>query len=227
MIPLLLWRCPLCATNDALVHIPRLFRADLVRCRRCHAEWRVRRVPGDNFYLKLVRVGRAAGNGIPARVGTERTITAWYDLMKSTVSLVPIHDPEVNLPPDEMLYLASDTVELEAEESDPSFFPVPESPEATRVEKWKVRGRVVGTGRLFLTDRRLLWRGEGVSRSFPLRRLNPAFALMGYRLALMVEMRLYLVRFLEESVLKWVTYLALVARQVEAKTGHRIVTSHF
>jgi hypothetical protein len=43
----------------------------------------------------------------------------------------------------------------------------------------------------------------------------------------MVEMRLYTVRFLEESVLKWVTYLAFVARQVQAETGHRITTSHF
>jgi hypothetical protein len=67
MIPLLLWRCPLCATDDALEHQVRCFRADRVRCRRCRAEWRVRRVPGDNFYLKLVagqacpELGRGAG----------------------------------------------------------------------------------------------------------------------------------------------------------------------
>jgi len=59
MIPMLLWRCPLCATNDALLHIERRFRADRLICRHCQAEWRVRRVPGDNFYLSGSRPASA------------------------------------------------------------------------------------------------------------------------------------------------------------------------
>jgi hypothetical protein len=147
MIPLLLWRCPLCATNDALVHISRRLRADLVRCLHCRAEWRVRRVPGDNFYLKLIRPTSDAGD--------ERSITDWYDAMKQTVCLEPIYDQAVSLLPGEVLYLASGAVELQAEETDPLFFPGPESPDATRVDKREVKGKVVGRGRLFLTNWRL------------------------------------------------------------------------
>lgn len=218
MIPLLLWRCPLCATNDALVHIERRFRADSVRCRACRAEWRVRRVPGDNFYLKLVDSNQP---------GDERSITAWYDAMKATVRLEPLNDPAVALEAGELLYLASGAAELIAEESDPLFFPVPPDPGATRRDKGEVRGKMVGRGRLFLTGRRLIWQGAGMPRSFSLRRLNSAYAFMDYGLTLMVEMRLYTLRFLEESLLKWVTYLALVAPLVESETGHRITTSHF
>lgn len=215
MIPLLLWRCPLCATNDALVHTVRCFRADRVHCRQCHAEWRVRRVPGDNFYLRLVHTG------------DERSITAWYDAMKATLRLEPIYDAEVSLDAGEILYLASGPAVLIAEETDPSFFPVPPDPDATRRDKREVGGKVAGQGRLFLTRRRLIWQGEGRTNSWPLARLNSAYAFVDYGLTLMIEMRLYTVRFFEESLLKWVTYLALLAPLVEAETGHRITTSHF
>jgi len=217
MIPLLLWRCPLCATDDALEQIARRLRGDLLRCRNCGAEWRVRRVPGDNFYLRLIRGGQS----------DERSFTAWYDAMKATVRLAPITDPALTLPAGETLYLASGPARLQAEETDPLFFPGPWPAEAARADKREVQGKTVGAGRLFLTDRRLIWQGEAATCAFPLTRLNSALALVDDGLVLMVEMRLYTVRFLTESLLKWVTCIALVAPQVEAATGHRIATSHF
>jgi len=223
MIPLLLWRCPLCAVNDALVHIERRFRADRLRCRACGAEWRLRRVPGDNFYLEL----RTGPGGVAPRRRDERSITAWYDAMKATLRLEPIHDPALALTADEVLYLASGPAELHAEADDPLFFPVADPPAATRRDKRHIEGRRVGRGRLFLTNRRLVWQHEGTARAFALRRLNSVHTVMDDGLTLMVEMRLYTVRFLEESLLKWLTYLALLAPQVEAETGHRIATSHF
>lgn len=231
MIPLLLWRCPLCATNDALVHVSRPLRADRVHCRHCHAEWRVRRVPGDNFYLKLV-IGQG---GILLHTSTERSVTEWYDAMKRTLRLAPIHDPAVSLLPGEVLYLASGPAELLVEETDPLFSPTTGSPTVSRgfdlaqprVDKREVKGKMVGPGRLFLTNQRLVWRGDGPPCSFPLDRTNSAYAFVDYGLTLLVELRLYTAHFLEESLLKWVTYVALVARQVEAETGHRIAGSHF
>ena len=222
---MLLWRCPLCATNDALTHIARHFRADLVRCAHCDAEWRVRRVPGDNFYLKVV-----SGT---SHIGEERSITEWYDVMKRTVRLTPIHDPAVSLEPSEVLYLASGTVELQAEGTDPLFFPERGS-ELSRVDKREIDGVMVGQGRLFLTNRRLIWQGDDAATgqrsptvSFPLSRVNSAYAMMDYGVAILFETRLYAAHFPEESILKWVTHIALVARQVLAETGHRITTSHF
>lgn len=232
MIPTLLWRCPLCATDDALTHYARRFRGDLVRCRACGAEWRVRRAPGDNFYLKLTRAPAFGGDreGAPLREsGDERSITAWYDALKAAVRLTPIRDPAFAPLAGETLFLASGPAELQAEESDPLFFPRKAEDDARRLraDKREVRGRTVGGGRLFLTDRRLVWQGELAAHDFPLARLNSAYALLADGLVLMVEMRLYTVRFLGESLLKWVTFIGLVAPQVEAATGHRIAVSNF
>lgn len=225
MIPLLLWRCPLCATNDALVHIERRLRADLVHCLACQAEWRVRRVPGDNFYLKLTR-GQASSHSYPQ---DERSITAWYDAMKATLSLEPIHDPVVALRKDENLYLASGQMELYAEDTDPLFFPVSSPTQSNPLDKGEIQNKMVGRGRLFLTDQRLIFWGQSESepRTFHLHRLNSAFAFLDYGLTLMYEMRLYTIHYLEESLLKWVTYIALIAPRVKAETGHQIATSHF
>jgi hypothetical protein len=107
------------------------------------------------------------------------------------------------------------------------FFPIPAADSTTRLDKGQVKGQTVGRGRLFLTSRRLIWQGAGEARSFPLHRLNSAYAFVDYGVTFMVEMRLYTVCFLQESLLKWVTFIALVAPQVEAETGHRIATSHF
>jgi hypothetical protein len=222
MIPTLLWRCPLCATNDALVHIERRFRADRVYCRHCRAEWRLRRAPGDSFYLRLV-VGQ---DGVPPDTDGERSVTAWYDAMKETLRLEPILDPEVALEPGETLHLVSGTAELIAEENDPLFFPVPPGADTARLDKRHVGGKLASQGRLLLTNRRLIWQGEALTHSWPLARLNSAYAFLNYGVMFLVEMRLYTVHFLEESLLKWVTYLALVAPLVEAETGHRITTSN-
>jgi len=225
VIPTLLWRCPLCATNDALLHITRRLRADRVECTQCGTAWRVSRVPGDSFYLELVQ--GAAG------VGDKRSIAAWYDTMKETIRLEPIHDPAMSMEAGEVLYLASGAVELQAEETDPIFFPQQEG-RPSAVDKREIGSAVVGRGRLFLTSRRLAWQGgdaageqRSQTKSFPLTQVNSAYAMMDYAVAFLIGTRLYTVHFLHESLLKWVTYVALVARQVLAETGHRITTSHF
>lgn len=232
MIPTLLWRCPLCETNDALIHLPRRLRADLVRCTHCSAQWRVRRVLGDDYYLKLVKGTEESVEKRPRRScldlrGLELPLREWYEMMKRSVSLVAVEDPPVSLQSRELAYLVSGPVDLTAEANDPLFFSAVGKFGDVVLEKSKVEGVVVGRGTLILTNRRLVWQGEERACSFPLESVSSAHTLLDYGVAFMVGMRLYIACFLEESVLKWITYLALVARELEAETGHRIVTSHF
>ena len=259
MIPTLLWRCPLCETNDALIHLPRRLRADLVRCTYCSAQWRVRRVLGDDYYLRLVKGTEESvekrprrscldlrGLELPLREwyemmkrgkrprrpcldlrGLELPLREWYEMMKRSVSLVAVEDPPVSLQSRELAYLVSGPVDLTAEANDPLFFSAVGKFGDVVLEKSKVEGVVVGRGTLILTNRRLVWQGEERACSFPLESVSSAHTLLDYGVAFMVGMRLYIACFLEESVLKWITHLALVARELEAETGHRIVTSHF
>ncbi len=212
--------------NDALKQVVRPLRGDRLVCDACGARWRVRRAVGDTFYLRWVaagRVGSAVGGAasVPAVVGDELPIHTWYELMKQTVRLLPLDDPTASLPAGETLYLRSGPAELHVEEGDPLFFPAAAAP--SRVDKRQVRGVSVGQGQLLLSDRRLIWQGSDEPRSFPLAQLNSAYAVMDIALALLVGMRLVTVRFGAESLLKWVTLIALVGRE----KGLRIETSHF
>lgn len=224
MIPHLLWRCPLCATNDALRQRRRFFRPQQLHCTHCAATWDVRRVIGDDYWLKLV-----ASPAHPDRLGTDLPLRRWYAAMKETLSLVPIGDPAVTLEEGERLYLASRRVLLAAEADDPLFFADGReggtSPEG---DGRRLRRGQVGPGRFFLTDRRLIWQGEdGRECSFSLERLNSVYALFNMAILILYETRLYQARFPQESLLKWVTYFAYVAKEVKDTTGHLITTSNF
>jgi hypothetical protein len=228
MMPDLLWRCPLCATNDVLVHKIRLFRPDRVDCGHCRARWRVRRVPGDDYYLRLIRRSEVLET---VSEGAEKPLKIWYELMKSTLQLVPISDPAAPLDPDEVLYLASKRMDLVAEETDPRFFPGASRVSSLR-PKEEVRGRSVGPGRLFLTNRRLIW--QGIVReigeqpwvvAFPLEEIQMATPFFG--VVLNVGTRLYMLYFPEESMLKWVTYLGQVSEEILLGRGHQIKTAPY
>jgi hypothetical protein len=224
MIPDLLWRCPVCATNDALVQKRRLFRSSQVLCTHCDVVWKVWRVVGDDYWLTVV-ANPSSEVETEIDVGTELPLARWYARMKQTMALVPTRDASLLVGEGEQLYLASGDVSLIAEADDPLFFG---GQGDTRRDKQDVKGRLVGLGRFFLTSRRLVWRGEDDrTRDFPLERLNSIYALFNAALVIMHEMRLYRARFLEESLLKWVTYFAYVAEEVEDATGHRITTSNF
>ena len=216
MIPDLLWRCPLCASNDALIHRPHWLRAEVVNCTACGAQWRVRRVVGDNYYLKITRSNEGAATYPP---GFELSITAWYDLMKQTVHLEALPGLSDLLEAGERLYLTSGPVTLWVEaQPTPGAGPLP------------LATAQAGPGRLFLTSRRLIWRQSSMEPqtfSFPLHQVNGIHAILNLGLSVVVGMQQYTLRFANESPLKWVTYAALLAPQVQAENGHRIRTSHY
>jgi hypothetical protein len=225
VIPALLWRCPLCSAQDALVHTLHWLRRDGLDCANCHARWSVRRVPGDDFYLRLVR---APAQGA-CQAGVERSLAAWYDLMKAGLRLEAVHDSQANLLTGETLYLVSQPVELWLAATDPllsSGLAAAPKPAALSGEDMTT---LAGIGRLFLTDRRLLWQAgpPPKSESFPLEHIQGAYTVLALGLAITLGQRLVFFRFLNESPLKWTTYFGLLSPWVQAETGRHLETSHW
>ncbi len=223
MIQDLLWRCPLCATNDSLRHTRAWLLWEKVDCLACGARWRVRRAVGDTYYLRVIRPGAKPAAYPP---GFELSIPVWYDLMKQTLRLEALPAPPGLLESDESLYLVSDPVTLWAETAGET------RPGADLTGQ-------IGRGSLLLTDRQILWRrssraGERQAAeadpetiSFPLQEVDGIHTFLNLALFLVVGRRLYTFRFANESPLKWVTYAAGLAPRLQAGSGHKIRLSHF
>jgi len=206
VIPLLLWRCPICATGDALRHTLGWWRPERLSCVRCHVRWDVRRQLIGDYRLRVV-----GGNG--ASSGQEAPLSEWYDRMKAGVRLSPIADPSLALETEEVLWARSKRVDLVHATLPPPSAAVARDPSPRRFR----------SGQLFLTSRRLLWRGEGPIKTLHLHRLQRVDAKMHRRLVLEYEAQIWRFRFAEESCLKWSTYIALALQHLETAHGCRTI----
>jgi len=152
----LLWRCPVCGTDEALVHAQPLLRRQTLRCRACGTKWEMRRTFERDFRLKVV-------DGHPDTTGLDMAVTAWYDEMKGRFDPHAIEVDGVDLLPGEEVYLRKRGVPLlphkpnalyETWEGDePPIARLPGPPETAQWES-------IGEGRLLLTNKRLLWQGS-------------------------------------------------------------------
>ena len=219
MIPTLLWRCPICSTNDALEHNHRFLKPDLVVCRHCGTNWEVRRVVGKDYKLKVT-----ASPAYPDEVGKDVPLAEWYARMKATKILIPIQDTALELSDGEELYLASRRVSLTAMSNDTTFFSADDGSDG----ETEPLAKFVSDGRLFLTNQKLVWQGEdGKQLDYPLTQINSLYTLFNIAAVLMVSARLHTLRFREESMLKWVNYFGVLAAEIKTATGHKITTSNY
>jgi hypothetical protein len=220
MIPLLIWRCPYCATHDALVEKRRLFRPLKIRCKNCGTIWRERREVGVDCWLGVIQ-----SPSYPDQIGVERKSKEWYALIKAGFKLTPLEAPAIPLEEDEQLYLISRNTELTATADNPLFFD-PDLDDAPN--DLRKTSRKVGEGRVLLTNQRLIWEGvDGGNVTLPLTRLNSVSALRNKDLILLYEMHMISLRFKEESLLKWLTYFSKVSEEVQRNSAHTITTSRF
>jgi len=220
MITLLMWRCPLCASNDALIEKRKMFRPIELHCQSCKTTWLERREVGMDSWFRVIK-----SPSYPDQVGVERKSAEWYAQLKSNLALTPIEAALIPLEEGEQLYLISKRVELTAKADNPHFF---EMDQDTSPEDLRAISRKVGRGRVFLTNRRLVWKSEqGQEVSLPLTRMNSLYALRNKTLILLYEMHMFSLVFFEESLLKWLTYFSKVAEDVQQNSGHTITTSRF
>ena len=220
MIPNLLWRCPLCATNDALKEDNGIFRPWRINCSHCKTLWQAKRVIGEDFQLQVLE-----SPAHPTEQGLNLPLAEWYDRMKATVSLEPIADPDVALEPGEHLFLASQQTSLLVDPQDPISKDLGENSSA--IDRY-TQGIIVGVGRAFLTDQRFIWQGDEKLRyEFPLTKVNSAYIAADQTLVILYELRILDLRFKKESLLKWLTYFGHVGKIIQETHGHLITTSNY
>jgi hypothetical protein len=222
VIPALLWRCPLCHVDDALRHKTHWFKPDQVWCTQCGTVWEVRRVIGDDYRLKVL-------HGEPTTIAQERPLAEWYDLMKAKVTLANQDASALNLEAGEVLYVQSQHARLLVEEDNPlrSLWEKEEAP-------WQKEGdlglsfmKKWDTGRLFLTNERLIWQGDRRVLTFWLRKVNSVHTEVTWYFGLLYGLCLYKFQFRQESILKWLTYTAMAAQRIEQVYQHKIALSNY
>ncbi len=210
MIPVLLWRCPVCRTDDALRQTRGWWKPDRLWCAHCHVMWEVRRVFQGDYRLRVI-------GGDAAPHGEEAPLAQWYDRMKASLQLLPLHDPGLDLEPGELLWAKSKRVKI--------FREVPRSGDTSGVY---FRNEKLGTGRLFLTNERLIWKGPQQQYVLWLKNVKAVWTIINRRLGVQYEgPEIFKFRFLDESLLKWLTYIALSAHRFEETSGHKIWLSNY
>lgn len=214
----LLWRCPMCLTDDAILYERSRLRRSRVICRACGTRWVVRRVVGHDFRLIVT-------DGHPEMVGLDMALTAWIDEMKRDFAPQPMRVDDVALEAGEVAYLEVANAELEPYRPNP-LFEAWQEPEAPRAVKAGTRSYAdwekLGEGRIVLTDRRLIWQGAPRELSFwwrsvktlALHRFNTLFIRYGP-----VPYRVHLGN---ELGLKWMAYAGTLLRAAADANGQKV-----
>ena len=217
MLQTLLWRCPICKTQDVLTHLEHRFKHDQIDCSACQSRWELIRVfGGSDFRLRLI-----SGNGITQ----ERPLAEWYDQMMEGMKLEPIEHPSWPLldisHPNERLYLYSPTIMGLASPDDPIFqhenaSPPPDAPGVMGL-------RPLGPGQLFFTSHRLIYiLTNKLTLSKPWKDLRSADTLMDRFFSLGFENRVYFFSLKGQSVLKWLAHTRLIVKQTKNDSKRRI-----
>ena len=220
----LLWRCPVCHTNDALLQKRPLFRPENVGCRSCGTRWAIRHVPEHDFRLEVVE-------GAPELVGLDMALTTWYDQMKRNFEPEPIATSGVELLPGEHVVLEADGINLMPHQPNPVFeegwtgteAPLDQESDRPHLGEWDS----VGEGRLLLTNMRAVWQGEDREIEFYWSRVTAIYLWLRNTLGFMYGTARYRIKLGSGVGLKWLTYAATLAQRAERDTGYELTVSPY
>jgi 1-acyl-sn-glycerol-3-phosphate acyltransferase len=222
-MPLLLWRCPVCLTDDALVHNRPWFRAQSLDCQACGTRLRVQREYGKDFRLKVVE-------GPAELVDLDMALTTWYDEMKRDFRPSPIPSSGLDLEPGEELYLKVGGVKLVPYRSNPLFGDWSgREPPKDRVLRRSEAGQyeALGTGELLLTNCRLIWEGPERGLDFWLEHITDITLRLFFQMKVNYEATPYRFEFTEDSGLKWLTYAGTLVQEAAGRDGHQVTVSRY
>jgi hypothetical protein len=168
--------------------------------------------------------------GPPDLVGLEMALTTWYDEMMRDFEPSPIPASSLDLEPGEELYLRTGGVKLIAYPSnellggwtgrEPSRDTLLRVSEAGRFQD-------LGTGEMFLTNRRLVWEGPEGGLDFLLEHIMDINLRLYFLMRVNYGLTPYRFQFTRDTGLKWLAYVATLAQQVAAKEGRKVTMSPF
>lgn len=219
----LLWRCPLCRTNDALVHQRPWLRSERLCCQACDARWAVRPMIGKDFRLELVA-------GSSDLVGLDMALSDWYDKMKRDFRLAPVPADGVDLMPGEELYLEADDVPLLPYRPNPLFDgyagrepPQTQPPGKPEFGDWAS----IGEGRLLLTSHRLQWQGPHGELDFNWSSVTAVYLWLVNTLGINYGTARYRLSLGQQVGLKWLAYAGTLAQAAAESNSHSVTVSTF
>jgi hypothetical protein len=222
MMTILLWRCPLCGTDDALKYTVRYFRPDHLSCSHCGALWEVRRVIGEDYQLKVIE-------GRDAPVGLELPLAEWYDRLKGGFKFVPIDGHALAVADGEQVYAQCDDVPLIVRVGNPLLADHTgrEAPLGPLPEELTPKWETLGPGQLYFTNERLVWEGADQGYDFWWKNVYAAFTWFVEIYGIMYGTTTFRFRVPGQSVLKWLTYSGELIKQIQDSVGHPIRVSHY
>lgn len=218
-----LWQCPVCATEDALIHANSWFGPSIVHCQACETKWAVKRLIGNDFRLEIVE-------GPPDLLGLDMALSTWYDEMKKGFQPSLTQVSSVDLWPDENVYLKASDVPFSVirpnalldgwNEREPPLVQPPARPDPG---DWPN----IGVGQLLLTNNRLLWQGPDRELDFKWSSVTAVYMWLLNTLGIRYGSAHYRFSLGQEVGLKWLTYAGTIAMQTAEQHGHKVTVSPF
>jgi hypothetical protein len=217
----LLWQCPVCRTNEALVHRRPRFGQETVFCQACGTRWEFCRQAGHDFRMKVVE-------GPPDVVGLDMALSTWYEEMKQNFKPKPIQVQNVDLLPGEEVYLEAHNVPLAPYRPNPLFDGwTGREPPSKQTDWLKVAGwDTIGEGRVLVTSQRLLWQGAQGELDFMWSQVTAVSQYLINTLALHYGSAKYRFNVGNELVLKWLHHMGELAKEAGAREGRKVGVTH-
>ncbi|HNS50776.1 MAG TPA: hypothetical protein PKO09_06290 [Anaerolineae bacterium] len=219
----LLWQCPVCRTDESLLHLHPRFRTQSVMCQACGTHWELKPVPGHDFRLKVTA-------GEPDLLGLDMPLSAWYQYLKRNFRPTARAVAAVDLWPGEQVHQERSGVELAPYRPNPLFngWSGRQPPKAQPSGRHQLADwETVGEGRLLLTSHRLLWQGPPTELDFEWSSVTAVYLWMTSTLGIKYGSASYRFNLGNVFALKWLFYAGEMARKHSEADGHTLTVSNY
>ena len=219
----LLWQCPVCHTDESLLHLHPHLRSQTVTCQACGTRWELEPIPGHDFRLRVLEGG-------PDLEGLDMPLSDWYQYTKGSFRPTVTQVPGVQLRPGEQAHLARADVEFVPYRPNTLFDgwtgrqpPKAQPPGRHELADWDA----IGKGQLILTSHRVIWQGPQGELDFDWESVTAVYLWMTSTLGIKYGSASYRFNLGNVVALKWLAYAGEMARRQAELDGHKVTISYY